>query len=188
MALIHRLVRLLSDLGMAVSVLVLVGMTGLVLAEVVLRNLFGRSTFVMAELVGYGVAAMTMMALGHSLEKGTLIRMNLLLTALRPDSLLRRLLEIVAVLLALVACAIAVRYFFRNALRSYERGFVSETAAQVPLWIPEAFVVAGLSILILQLLSYLLRLLTGAPVIESQDAESSIPTDPSAAPPGDPRP
>lgn len=175
MGLIHRIVRGISDLGMVLSVIIMMAMTGLVLAEVVARNVFSTSTFVMNELVGYGVAAMTMIALGHSLERGTLIRMSLLLVAFRPDSLFRRLLEIIAVLLGLLAAGIAIRYFLRSATRSYERGYVSETAAQIPLWIPEAFVIAGLGILMLQLASYLLRLLAGEPVITGRDeaAEAS---------------
>jgi len=176
MAMLHRIVRGISDLGMALSVIVMVAMTLLTLAEVAARNLFSTSTFVMNELVGYGVAAMTMIALGHSLERGTLIRMNLLLVAFRPQSLVRRLLEIFAVLMALVAAGIALRYFLRSVIRSYERGYTSETAAQIPLWMPEAFVVAGLGILILQLLSYLLRLLTGHPVISGQGEDPAVPT------------
>lgn len=163
MALLHRVAHFLSNIGVALSVVVLLGMVGLTLAKIVARNIFGTSTFIMNELVGYGVAAMTMIALGHSLEKGSLIRMNLLLLALRPDGLARRILEIFAALLALLATGIALRYFLRNVLRSFERGYVSETAAQIPLWIPETFVVAGLGIFFVQLLSHLLRLVTGAP-------------------------
>ena len=169
MGVLHRIARALSELGMALSVLVMIAMVGLTLAEVIARNVFGTSTFVMNELVGYGVAAMTMIALGHSLERGTLIRMNMLLVLLRPDGLARRVIEILAVLLAMIATGIALRFFLRSTVRSFERGYVSETAAQIALWLPEAFVVAGLGIFLLQLLSYLLRLLTGAPVIMGEE-------------------
>jgi len=168
MALIHRIVRGISDLGMVLSVTIMIAMFVLVVAEIVARNVFSTSTFVMNELVGYGVAAMTMLALGHSLERGTVIRMSLLLVSLQQDSLIRRLLEIIAVLLGLLAAGIALRYFLHSAIRSYERAYVSETAAQIPLWIPEAFVIVGLGILMLQLVSYLIRLLAGQPAITGQ--------------------
>lgn len=155
------------------SVLVMVGMVGLTLAEVAARNLFGTSTFVMNELVGYGVATMTALALGHSLEHGSLIRMNLMLTMFRPQSVLRRAFEILAVLMALVATGIALRYFLRGMLRNYERGYVSETPAQIPLWLPEAFFAAGLAFFILQLLSYLLQLIAGQSFIEGEGEGAS---------------
>lgn len=131
----------------------------------------------MNELVGYGVAAMTFVALGHSLERGTLIRMNLLLLALGPRSAIRRALEILSVLFALSAAGIALRYFVLSAVRNYERGYTSETAAEIPLWLPEAFVVAGLSVFLLQLLSYLLRLVAGGPMID-EAGEGAAPPEP----------
>lgn len=168
---VHRLIRALSDLGMVLSVVVLVGMTLLILAEVALRNLTGGSTHVMNELVGYGVATMTMVALGHCLEEGALIRMTMLLGLFRPASATRRALEVAAVLMALLATSVALRYFLRSVARSLERGYVSETAARIPLWLPEAITAAGLAVLILQLLSYLLRLLAGAPAIAEGQAD-----------------
>lgn len=168
----HRAIRALSDLGMMLSVVVLVGMTLLILAEVALRNLFGSSTFVMNELVGYGVATMTMVALGDCLEEGALIRMTMLLGLFRPGSAIRRTIEVAAVLMALVATGVALRYFLLSVERSHARGYVSETAAQIPLWLPEAITAAGLAVLMLQLVSYLFRLLAGAPAIEEGHADA----------------
>jgi TRAP-type C4-dicarboxylate transport system permease small subunit len=168
MAPFHRSTLILSNLGMAVSVIIMVAMVGLVLAEVIARNVFATSTFIMNELVGYGVAGMTIIALGNALENGALIRMNLVLIALKPQGLARRALEVISIGTAMLAAGIALWYFLRSVLRSYDRGYTSETAAQVPLWIPEAFMVAGLAIFLLQLLSYLIRLLAGAPVIIEQ--------------------
>jgi TRAP-type C4-dicarboxylate transport system permease small subunit len=168
MARFHRITLMISNLGMAVSVIIMVAMVGLVLAEIIARNVFETSTFIMNELVGYGVAAMTAIALGNALENGALIRMNLLLIALKPDGLARRALELISIALAMLAVVIALRYFLRSVIRSFERGYTSETAAQVPLWIPEAFMVAGLGIFLLQLVSYLIRLLAGAPLIIEQ--------------------
>lgn len=162
---------MISNLGMAVSVIIMVAMVGLVLAEIIARNVFETSTFIMNELVGYGVAAMTVIAMGNALENGALIRMNLLLIALKPDGLARRALEVISIGFAMLAVVIALRYFLRSVMRSFDRGYTSETAAQVPLWMPEAFMVAGLAILLLQLLSYLIRLLVGGPLIVEQGAE-----------------
>lgn len=147
---------------MAAAIVVLLGMTGLVLTEIVLRTFFDSSTHAADELVGYGIGAMSFLALGQSLERGALIRMNLLISALNPKSLARSMIEFLCVLFALGSGGMAFFFFLRNVIRNYQRGYTSETMAQVPLWLPESFIVVGLGIFLLQLVSYLLRVATGS--------------------------
>ena len=161
MALFQRFAKAVSDAGMLVSVAVIVGMTLLVLTEVVLRTFFASSTYIMDELVGYGIGAASFMALGHSLSRGGLIRMNLVISRLDPEGLARRLVELMCIGFGLLASGIALVYFAKNAIRSYVRGYVSETIAQVPLWIPESFMVMGLGIFLIKLVAYLLRVASG---------------------------
>ena len=146
-------------LGVAAAVLLLLAMTGLILTEVVLRTFFAASTHAADELVGYGIGGLSFLALGHALERKALIRMNLLLSRLRSDGPVRRAVEIACTLLGILSCTIAFYFFIRNVVRNYERGYVSETVAPVPLWLPEAFVAIGFGIFILQLVSYLIRTL-----------------------------
>ena len=166
----HRFTSLLSSLGMIVAVIILLAMTGLILTEVVLRTFYAASTHMADELVGYGIGAMSFLALGQSLEKGTLIRMNLLLTRLSNRGRTRWLVEIVCILFGLFSCGMAFWYFTRNVLRNFERGYVSETVAQVPLWLPEAFLSAGLAILLLQFTSYLILVLMRQADLSSEKA------------------
>ena len=161
----------LSTLGIAVAVVILLGMTGLILAEVVLRSFFAASTHAADELVGYGVGALSFLALGHSLEKRSLIRMNLLISRFDARGIPRRGVEVVCALLGIMSCSIAFYFFVRNVVRNYERGYVSETVAQIPLWIPEAFVAMGLGIFILQLVSYLIRVTADEVDLSSSRAE-----------------
>ncbi len=144
---------------MFAAVAILLCMTGLILTEIVLRTFFSSSTHMADELVGYGIGAMSFLALGQSLEKGTLIRMNLLLANLDDRGKVRWLIEILCILFGVFSCGMAFWFFTRNVLRNYERGYVSETMAQIPLWLPEAFVSVGLAILLLQFLSHFLRVL-----------------------------
>ncbi len=155
----HVFSHSLSTLAVAAAVLILLGMTGLILTEVVLRTFFATSTHAADELVGYGVGGLSFLALGHALEKQSLIRMNLLISRLDADGAARRAIEVVCALLGILSCSIAFFFFTRNVLRNYERGYVSETVAQVPLWIPETFVAIGLGVFVLQLISYLIRVL-----------------------------
>ena len=166
----HAFANGLSTLGIAVAVLVLIGMTGLILAEVVLRSAFASSTHAADELVGYGVGALSFLALGHSLEKRSLIRMNLLISRFDARGIPRRGVEIVCVLLGIMSCSVAFYFFARNVVRNYERGYVSETVAQIPLWIPESFVAVGLGIFILQLVSYLVRVVEDKVDLDSSRA------------------
>ena len=157
----HSFTHGLSMLGVAAAVLILLGMTALILTEVVLRTFFAASTHAADELVGYGIAGLGFLALGHALDRNALIRMNLVISHLRPDGTARRAVEVVCTLMGIFSCSIAFIFFARNVIRNYERGYVSETVAQVPLWLPELFVAIGLAIFVLQLVSYLVRTLAG---------------------------
>ena len=157
----HSFSHGLSALGVAAAVLILLAMTGIILTEVVLRTFFASSTHAADELVGYGIAGLGFLALGHTLNRNALIRMNLVISRLKPDGTARRVVEVVCSLMGIFSCSIAFFFFARNVVRNYERGYVSETVAQVPLWLPELFVAIGLAIFVLQLVSYLLRTLAG---------------------------
>jgi len=114
------------------------------------------------------VAAMTFMALGYTFETDTLIRVNILLTRIRSD-FGRRIVEFSCVLLTLLLSSYIALYFWKSVARNFDRGSTSETIAAVPLWIPEAFVLLGLVIFIMQLISYILRIISGQKLLEKQD-------------------
>ena len=152
-----------------VSAAILVGMVGHILLEIVLRSFFNTSTYVLDEFVGYGVAAMTFLALGFALEEGSLIRVNILL--IRTSGRLRRILELVCVGSTLVLACYLLFYFWRNWKRDWDRNAVSESIAEVPMWIPEGLVVVGIALFIVQLFAYLLRVASGGDFIASSVEE-----------------
>jgi len=156
----------LNRAGIAVVLAMMVATTVLVLAEILLRNLFSTSTHMMAELVGYGVAAMTFLSLGYCFEHGVLIRMGMLLGPLGRFPTARRTVEVILTIAAIATNLIVMRYFLLSLIRNYTRGYVSETTAQIPLWIPEFFVAVGLAILLVHLVAYLFVLVfnTSAPI------------------------
>ncbi len=158
----------LSKAGAVLAAVLMAGMTAHVIVEIVLRAFFSTSTFVLDEFVGYGVAAMTFLALGYTFETNTLIRVNFILTKVRGDKA-RRAVDLICVLAAIVLCSFIARYFWKTVTRNLERGSTSETIAAVPLWIPEAFVLLGLGIFILSMLAYVVRILTGQRLLSEQD-------------------
>ena len=142
-----------------VSAAILVAMVAHIVLEIVLRGFFHTSTFVVDEYVGYGVAAMTFLSLAYAFEEGSLIRVNLLLVRLRGRP--RHVVECFCVVATLGVTVFVATFFWRGVKRNWDRGAVSESMAETPLWIPEALVFAGLALFAVQLLAYLLRLLGG---------------------------
>lgn len=128
-----------------------------IMLEIVLRTFFAASTFVLNEFVGYGVAAMSFLALGYALESGALIRVNVLLNPLSRWPLARRIAEVACGVLTLAAIAIPIVFFWRSIRVSYERGYTTGTMADIPQWLPEALMLAGLVLFWIQLLTYTIR-------------------------------
>ncbi len=166
----ERAVWSVSVLAVAGAAIIMLAMVGLILGEIVLRTFFDRSTHMMDELVGYGIGAMSFLALGYSLEHDALIRMNLLLSRLRDDGPARRVVEVVCCVLALVATGMAIYYFGSNAYRDFARGYTSGTLADVPLWIPKGLILLGLAVFWLQMSVYLIGVLTGRRSLRSDRA------------------
>ena len=154
----------LATAGAVLAAVILVLMTGHVILEVFLRGAFSTSTFSLDEYVGYGTASMTFLAAGYALQEGALIRVNILLARLQPNSQARRILEIFAGVMTLLVMGLLHWYFLISLMRNFNRGTVSETVAATPLWIPEAMVTVGITILLLRLSAYLLLICFGGPV------------------------
>ena len=159
MQLFQAVVRRISRLGAQLAAILLVGMVLHILLEIVLRSFFATSTFVLDEFVGYGIAAVTFLTLGHALNEGSLIRVNLLLGGTRGK--VRRGLELFSVAVTLTMTCYIAWFYWLSVKRNLLRGAVSESIAEVPLWIPEGLVLLGLVLFGLQLFAYLLRVITG---------------------------
>lgn len=164
-----RWVSGLSRASAAVAALLLVYVFGHIIIEIVMRSFFSRSTFVLDEFVGYAIAAMTFLAAGHALNAGHLIRVDLVIGRLggRP----RRLAELFCLGVSFAMAGFCAWWVGRDALRNLVRGSVSESIAEVPLWVPVGAVWLGLVILMLQLLACFLRVAAGGAPIQSAATE-----------------
>lgn len=124
--------------------------------EIVLR-LFGTSTYVLDEFVGYAVATLTFLGLGYSLERGSLIRVGLIVERIPHPK--RWLFDLFATLVSLAMFVWLYSYWQTNVLRSYKRGITSESIMETPLWIPQGLVLIGLGLLCFTLFTHALILL-----------------------------
>jgi TRAP-type C4-dicarboxylate transport system permease small subunit len=159
-----RLARRLSRACNYGALIVLLAVLGHMTLEIVLRSFFSTSTYVVEEFVGYGLATITFLSLAETMMQGAFIRFDLLLSNLAERN--RRLVEILAVALALLLTVFMSYYLIRLLVRDWSRNVSSTTVAEVPLWIPEAIMVFGLFVFVLQLLSYLLSLVFGGALIK----------------------
>jgi TRAP-type C4-dicarboxylate transport system permease small subunit len=158
----------LSRAGAVTAVVVMACSAGLILAEIVLRTLFSMSTFVTVEFVGYGMAAMSFLALGECLDRGGLVRISTLFNAFSPRG--RRALEVLVCTLTLIAVFVPLWYFGRSVVINYIHGYTSGTISNMPLWVPEFAMWIGILIFWLRLLSYGLLIAVGS---EEVDPEKS---------------
>ncbi len=149
--------RGLNRLAAGVAILLILYMFGHIILEIVLR-LFGHSTFILDEYIGYAVAAMTFLGLPYVLEKDGLIRVALVL-----DRLPKKWhwpLEWLIAITSFGAFAWLSLFWWKNVVRSYQRGITSDTLAETPLWIPEGIVLLGLWLLCFTLVVRSFQLVT----------------------------
>ncbi len=155
---LERISRKLALWAAYLSGVVMVYMVAHVLVEIVLRVFFSKSTYVLDEFVAYATAAVTFLCLSYSLQDGSLIRVNMLLVRL--SGRLRWVFELFSVSIMLVIMSGLTYYFWTKTFwRDLTKSRVSESIAEVPLWIPEIFAFIGLLLLILQLFTMFLRLI-----------------------------
>jgi len=140
---------------------VLIGIGGLIMYEVILRTFLARSSYMVEEVVGYGMATLCFLALGDSLNRGTLMRVNLLFAWVSRWPAARRGVELVCCASALAVLAVPIWFFWFSVSRNYRDGFRSGTMADVPAWMPEALFLFGMVLFWLQLALYTVQVAAG---------------------------
>lgn len=132
-------------------------MSGIVVLEVLLRFFFTVSTLVADEIAAYMLATVSFCALGYALRTEGHIRIELLY-ALIPAPI-RKWVELVFVVVAIVVTTIFASWLYRMVAQSYVLKVDSQSQIETPLWIPQSVLVYGTIVLILALISRLVRIL-----------------------------
>ena len=160
MVALERISYRLAKLAAWLSAGIMVYMVLHVLFEITLRVFFARSTYVLDEFVAYATASITFLCLAYALHDNALIRVGMLLDRFHGKP--RLILELFSVATMIGIVAMVTYYFWTKTFwRDLVRGTVSESIAEVPLWIPEIFALIGLGLFGLQLVTMLLRLIVG---------------------------
>tara|TARA_B100000131_G_scaffold177807_1_gene171571 strand:- start:799 stop:1299 length:501 start_codon:yes stop_codon:yes gene_type:complete len=140
----------LSLFGAWVSAFLLVYMVCHILTEIFFRTVLDSSTYSLDEFVGYAVAAMTFLSLGHAFQRKSLIRVNILTNAIQGK--LFQFVEVLCIIFTFSIMAFFARYIWRSLARNFERGTVSPTLTETPIWMVETVFFIGLCIFLIQML------------------------------------
>ncbi len=162
----------LSKSAEILSCIILVVMVAFILVEIILRSFFDASSYVLDEFVGYGVAAMTFLAFAATLREGVFIRVEMVLAHLGPK--LRRLIEVISCVTGAVLFSGLTWYVAKLIYRNFDRGVISNSIAEVPLWIPQSFILVGLILLVLQFLTQAILVALGDDYVGMDAAKGAL--------------
>jgi TRAP-type C4-dicarboxylate transport system permease small subunit len=141
---------MISKAAIGLAAFILIYAVCHILLETVLRSVFATSTHVLDEFIGFAVMSITFLSLAWTLRSGAMIRVTLFTEKL-PDSALRILESLVATVGFLAVSGLST-FLLRNMAKDWERGSVSNSVAEIPLWIPGLIAFAGAALLAAQLL------------------------------------
>ena len=165
---IERLVSTVSQIAAYAAALVMACMTVTVLVEIIVRTFFGTTTHAAEELVGFGLASLVFLALAHAMDRGSLIRVDLILVRL-PGGL-RRVVELGSIVVALTVTSFVGWYVWLAVVRYWNRNTVSAPSGLVPLWIPQSIVLLGIVLLCIQLIVHFVRVARGGAYAHEDDS------------------
>ena len=140
---------LLERTSLWLSAFCLIGMTVLMLLEVVLRGVFNSTTEHSDELVGYLLVGVSFLSLALCQSRGAFHRVEMVQMRLGPRG--QAVSALVFNLLSFTYIAITDWYFMQFVMSSYRREAMASTALGTPLWIPEMAMVLGATMLLIVL-------------------------------------
>ena len=126
--------------GAVLAAVFMVLIAALTLFQVVGR-LAGAAVPDAGEIAGYAMASAIFLSLAHTFRSGGHIRVNLLLTHVRPG--LRRAMEYWCIGVLALLGAMFAWFAVGMVIDSYNMGDVSTGMLSVPLWIPQIGMAAG---------------------------------------------
>jgi TRAP-type C4-dicarboxylate transport system permease small subunit len=145
-----------SAAGMVLGGVACLGMAGLVTLEVLLRGALNTSTQVADEWAGYLLLAASFLGLGYTARHDAFIRVELLVGRLAARH--RPVARAVNLVAAGAVGAVLLFWLAVQAEQAYRMDLRSIFISRTPLWLPQAVMVVGLAVFVLQLVAEALRL------------------------------
>ncbi|WP_424135020.1 TRAP transporter small permease [Roseomonas chloroacetimidivorans] len=154
----RRALDALYAAGAVLAALSLLGIFLVMVGQIALRFV-GLSFPGADDISAYLCVATTFFALALTFRRGEVIRVGLVLERVPPRP--RRIMEIIALVLAAVSTAYAVWWTLDDVLFSYEIGDLAQGTLPVPLWIPKLAMPLGAGLLLVAVLDELMTVLRG---------------------------
>lgn len=151
--------RLVNGAATWLAAAAILAMAGITAAEVIARSFFNISFELADELGGYLLVATVFLGLGPALAGGAMLRVEMV--EQRLPAPVRRVLDILFHLMALVVSGIAFYWIWQHVASSMRRETIAATWLETPLWIPQIAMPLGMALLIATLLVSLVRTLRG---------------------------
>lgn len=153
----------------AVAGFILISMTAYTIIEIARRSIFGTSSNVLTEFVGYGLAAMTMLAASQTMRDGGLIRVNILLQFASPR--VRQVLDAFCLMCGMFVLGLAAYYVWIDMLRSFTRGYETDSLIPLPMWLPPFGLFIGMVAFLLNMIALLVLVLTERLVLADESPD-----------------
>jgi len=134
---------------------VLLGMTALIIIEVISRYALHHPLILADEMSAYGLVFISLVGLAYTMSIRGHIRINFIVNLMRPR--FRSWLRIGTLSLFLVYSLTATIVSYQLVIQSFTRGMMSNTYIMTPWWIPMTGIPIGFTLLTLSLIAEVIR-------------------------------
>ncbi len=169
---VYAVVRLITDVAMALAALSVLVSLVLVCYSVAMRYFFARPEPWVDEAVGYVLVASVSFAIAEALRKGEHISVDILTERLGSRG--QRFVQVLGLLAVTLTAIILVSEGWEMVAFSRMAGIRSIGYLAIPIWTAQALVPAGGALLLLAALAELLRLAAGLPGEAPASEEDAI--------------
>jgi TRAP-type C4-dicarboxylate transport system permease small subunit len=150
-----RFIETLSDWSVKISAIMLGLMSVLILVEILLWNVFEKTTLIADEYSAYGLAAIIFLGSGYCLKEKGHIRIPIILNLLPEKP--TRVITFVATAVTTVFMGYIWWYLFKMVQSTVRYNSTSGTLTNTPLWIPQSIMLIGAACFFLQMIGTTLR-------------------------------
>ncbi|MEP3275429.1 MAG: TRAP transporter small permease [Stappiaceae bacterium] len=153
---VRALLEFLYQISGVAAALCLIAILGLIVVQMLAR--WTGEVFAGApEYAGYAMAAASFLAFANALNRGSHIRVSILLNALRPGP--KRILEIWCFGIGTIIGWYFVWYAGKFTYWSWKFNDISQGQDVTPLWIPQSVMLFGATVLAIALTDHLIQLI-----------------------------
>jgi len=149
------LLKKISLIGNAISMILLGIVTSLITIDVFGRFVIGKSTLIANEVSAFMLIAMVYMGLAYVQRKRKHLQVRILTSHL-PQKI-NRLIRVIVLIITIIFVSYLAVLQMNFVIRNYSLGVRSLGIARIPLWIPYAFVPLGIIMYSLEVLVELIE-------------------------------